>query len=143
MLLYVFLLAAIVLIILVIVRLGSIALQFTGMEPGMAMFQSLSAFTNTGFTTKAAEEVVKHRKRRVIVSILMIVGHIGIVSVIVTLVHSFASETGSWLPVLRKLVFSLLGIYAAYFIFVFSPPGRRLGKKFARYREGKNKGEKE
>jgi len=143
MLLYVFLLAAIVLIILAIVKLGSIALQFTGMEPRMAMFQALSAFTTTGFTTKASEEVVNHRKRRVIASALMIVGHIGIVSVIVTLVHSFASETGSWLPVLRKLVFSLVGIYALYFIFIFSPPGRKLGRKFARYREMKNKEDQE
>lgn len=139
MLLYIFLLAAIVLIILAIVKLGSIALQFTGMEPGMAMFQSLSAFTNTGFTTRAAEAVVNHRKRRMIVSILMIIGHIGIVSVVVTLVHSFASETGSWVPVLRRMVFILLGIYAAYFIFIYSPPGRRVGRWFARYREQKNR----
>lgn len=141
MLIYVFLLAAIVLTILAIVKLGSIAFQLTGMEPGMAMFQALSAFTTTGFTTRASEEVVNHRKRRVIASILMIIGHIGIVSVIVTLVHSFASETGSWLPILRKLVFVMLGIYAAYFIFIFSPPGRRLGRRFARYRERLNKTE--
>ena len=35
---YVFLLAAIVLIILAIVKIGSIAFQLTGMEPKMAMF---------------------------------------------------------------------------------------------------------
>jgi Trk-type K+ transport system membrane component len=135
MLLYVFLLAAIVLIILAIVKLGSIAFQFTGMEPKMAMFQSLSAFTNTGFTTSAAEDVVNHRRRRVIATVLIVMGYIGIVGVIVTLVRSFAVEAGDWIPVLRRLVFVLLGIYAAYFIFIFSPPGRRLGKRFARYRE--------
>ncbi|MGD9115853.1 MAG: hypothetical protein PVJ61_01535 [Dehalococcoidia bacterium] len=139
MLLYVFLLAAIVLSILLIVKLGAIAFQFTGMEPRMAMFQALSAFTNTGFTTRAAEEVVIHRKRRVIASVLMIIGHIGIVSVVVTLVHSFASEADNWIPVLRRMVFILLGVYAAYFIFLYSPPGRRVGRWFARYREQKNK----
>jgi hypothetical protein len=36
----------------------------------------------------------------------------------------------------------MLGIYALYFIFIFSPPGRGLGKRFARYRERLNKAEK-
>jgi Trk-type K+ transport system membrane component len=139
MLLYLFLLAAIILIILAIVKLGSIAFQLTGMEPKMATFQALSAFTNTGFTTSASEDVVQHRTRRVIASVLIIMGYIGIVGVIVTLVRSFAAESGSWLPTLRRLVFILLGIYALYFIFIFTPPGRKLGQRIARYRERKNK----
>jgi Trk-type K+ transport system membrane component len=142
MLFYVFLLAAIVLIILAIIKLGSVAFQLTGMEPKMAMFQSLSAFTNTGFTTSAAESVVQHRRRRMIAAVLMIIGYIGIVGVIVTLIRSFAVESGRWLPTLMRLVFVLLGIYAVYFIFIFTPPGRKLGKRFARYRERKNKTEK-
>ncbi len=133
MLFYLFLLAAIVLIIMAIVKLGSIAFQLTGMEPKMAMFQSLSAFTNTGFTTSAAESVVQHRTRRVIATVLIIIGYIGIVGVIVTLIRSFAVESGSWLPALMRLVFILLGIYALYFIFIFTPPGRKLSRKFARY----------
>ncbi len=139
MLLYLFLLLVIVLIILAIVKLGSIAFQLTGMEPKMAMFQALSAFTNTGFTTTASEDVVQHRRRRVIASVLIFVGYIGIVGVIVTLIRSFAVEAGEWVPVLRRMVFILLGIYALYFICIFSPPGRKLGKRFARYRERKNK----
>jgi len=139
MLFYVFLLAAIVLIILAIVKLGSIAFQLTGMEPKMAMFQSLSAFTNTGFTTSAAESVVQHRTRRVIATVLIILGYIGIVGIIVTMIRSFAAESGRWLPTLMRLVFVLLGIYALYFIFIFTPPGRKLGKRFARYRERQNK----
>jgi Trk-type K+ transport system membrane component len=143
MLVYVFLLAVIVLIILVIVKLGSIAFQFTGMEPKMAMFHAISAYTNTGFTTRAAEEVVKYHKRRVIANVLMIIGHIGIVSVIVTLVHSFAIEAGSWAPVLRRLLIALGGVYALYFIFIYSPPSRKLGRWFARYRQRLNKTEAE
>jgi len=143
MFLYLWLLAAIILIILAIIKLGSIAFQLTGMEPKMAMFQALSAFTNTGFTTTAAEDVVQHRKRRVIASVLIIIGYIGIVGVIVTLVRSFAIESGRWLPTLKSLVFILLGIYALYFIFRVTPPGRKLGRKFARYRERQNKKEPE
>ena len=141
MLFYLLLLAAIVLIILAIVKLGSIAFQFTGMEPKMAMFQALSAFTNTGFTTSAAESVVQHRTRRVIASVLIIIGYIGIVGVIVTLIRAFAVESGRWLPTLMRLVLVLLGIYALYFVFIFTPPGRRLGERFARYRERQNKTE--
>ena len=139
MLFYLFLLAAILLIIMAIVKLGSIAFQLTGMEPKMATFQSLSAFTNTGFTTSAAEDVVKHRKRRVIATVLIIIGYIGIVGVIVTLIRSFAVEVGSWLPALMRLVFVLLGIYVLYFIFIFTPPGRKLNRKFARYRQRQTK----
>jgi len=139
MLFYSLLLAAIVLIILAIVKLGAIAFQLTGMEPKMAMFQALSAFTNTGFTTSAAEDVVQHRKRRVIASVLIVIGYIGIVGVIVTLVRSFAVESGRWLPTLMRLVFVLLGIYALYFIFIFTPPGRKLSRGSARYGERENK----
>lgn len=139
MLFYFLLLLAIVMIILAIVKLGSIAFQFTGLEPRIAMFQSLSAFTNTGFTTSAAEKVVQHHKRRLIASVLIIFGYIGIVGVIVTLIRSFAIESGNWMPTILRMVFVLLGIYAVYFISVFSPPGRKLGERFARYRERKNK----
>jgi Trk-type K+ transport system membrane component len=139
MLFYSLLVAAIVLVILAIVKLGAIAFQLTGMEPKMAMFQALSAFTNTGFTTNAAEDVVQHRKRRVIASVLIVIGYIGIVGIIVTLVRSFAAESGSWLPTLMRLVFVLLGIYALYFIFIFTPPGRKLSRMSARYGERKDK----
>lgn len=135
MLFYTLLLAAIVLIIMAIVKLGSIAFQLTGMEPKMAMFQSLSAFTNTGFTTSAAETVVQHRKRRMIATVLIILGYIGIVGVIVTLIRSFANESGNWLPTLMRLVLVMLIIYALYFIFSITPPGKKLGRKLARYSE--------
>ena len=119
--------------------IGSIALERTGLDRSTARFQALSAFTNTGFTTSAAEDVVQHRKRRLIASVLIVIGYIGIVGVIVTLVRSFGVESGSWLPTLKRLVFILLGIYALYFIFIFSPPGRKMGRKLARYREQQNK----
>jgi len=138
MLFYLLLLSVFVLSILAIVKIGSIAFQFTGMEPKMAMFQSLSAFTNTGFTTSSAESVVQHPTRRLIASILIFSGYIGIVGFIVTLIRSFAVESGTWLPTLVRLVFILLGIYALYFIFIVTPPGKKLGERFARYRDQKN-----
>jgi len=41
-----------ILISFIVVRIGGLALQLTGMESDVARFQALSAFTGTGFTTK-------------------------------------------------------------------------------------------
>ena len=71
-----------------IVRIGAIALEMTGMERGRARFQALSAFSGTGFTTREAELVVNHPRRRKIITYLMILGNAGIVSVIATFVLS-------------------------------------------------------
>ena len=71
-----------------IVRIGAIALELTGMERAKARFQALSAFTGTGFTTREAEAVINHPRRRKIVTYLMILGNAGIVTVIATFVVS-------------------------------------------------------
>jgi len=39
----------------IIVRIGAVAFQLTGLEWSLAKFQSLSCFSGTGFTTKEAE----------------------------------------------------------------------------------------
>jgi amino acid transporter len=57
---------------------GAIALEATGMERSKAFFQSLSALSNTGFTTRQAEDIVEYPKRRRIVSWLIFFGCVGI-----------------------------------------------------------------
>lgn len=76
------------------VRAGAAALRLTGMEPERARFQALSAFTGTGFTTREAEAVLSQPLRRRIVSVLMILGHAGIVTVIVTATSSLVAAEG-------------------------------------------------
>jgi hypothetical protein len=95
-----------------IVRIGSIALEMTGMERSRARFQALSAFSGTGFTTREAELVVNHPRRRKIVTYLMILGNAGIVSVIATFVLSMR-ETGAFRPSLNLAIIaaSLLMLY--------------------------------
>jgi len=66
--------------------LGSIALEATGMERTKARFQFLSAITGTGFTTREAESIVEHPKRRRIATWLMLVGHLGIIAFIILLI---------------------------------------------------------
>ncbi len=68
----------------VIVRVGAIAFQLTGLEWSLAKFQSLSCFTGTGFTTKEAELITGHPQRRKIASILMVLGNAGLVILIAT-----------------------------------------------------------
>ena len=78
----------IVLASLICVRAGAIALELTGMERDKARFQALSAFTNTGFTTREAEEITNFPVRRRIVTVLIVLGHAGTVSVIATFATS-------------------------------------------------------
>ena len=68
---YVGILLIAILVSFIAVRIGGFALQLTGIEPDVARFQALSAFSGTGFTTREAERVVGHRTRRRIVTILI------------------------------------------------------------------------
>jgi len=63
---------------LVILWAGAIALEATGMERSKAFFQALSALSNTGFTTRQAEDIVEYPSRRRIVSWLIFFGCVGI-----------------------------------------------------------------
>lgn len=46
-----------------IVRAAAIALMMTGMDRKRAVFQALSAFSGTGFTTKEAESIVEPSRK--------------------------------------------------------------------------------
>jgi len=71
-----------------IIRIGAIAFQLTGLDWSVAKFQALSCFTSTGFTTSEAELIVSNRQRRRIASILIVLGHAGFVTMIATLANS-------------------------------------------------------
>lgn len=95
-----------------IVRVGAIALMMTGVERPKAVFQSLSAFTGTGFTTREAEVVVNNPLRRKIVSVLMILGNAGIVAVIISATSSVVTSKAHELPI--HFILFLTGIYLIY-----------------------------
>ena len=80
-----------------IVRVAAVAMRLTGMSDGQARFQALSALTGTGFTTSEAEMIVNYPIRRKIVSSLMIIGNLGLVSFVSTLMISFM-RTDAHLP---------------------------------------------
>lgn len=116
----------------IIVRIGAIAFQLTGLEWSMAKFQAISCFTSTGFTTKEAEQIAAHPQRRRIASSLMVLGHAGLVTMIATLVNSLRAqevmEQKFLKPILRldlppllvqfiHLIILIAGVYLIYKFF--------------------------
>jgi hypothetical protein len=84
-------LIAVVLISLLVTRVATVALTATGLSREAARFQSRSALSGVGFTTSEAEAVVNHPVRRRIVMLLMLLGSAGVITVLGTLILSFAN----------------------------------------------------
>ena len=122
---YVGILLITILVSFVVVRIGGFALQLTGIEPEVARFQALSAFSGTGFTTREAERVVGHRTRRRIVTILIILGNAGTVTVIATLVASF-TQVGGYAWFFIRLAIIVGGIVGLYQLIIRSNVGQRI-----------------
>lgn len=91
---------------LMVVRVGAVALMMTGLSEEIAQFQSLSAFSGTGFTTGEAEALVKHPHRRRVVTLLIRLGSAGVVTAISTLLLTFI---GAGQAVSARVVVLLLG----------------------------------
>jgi hypothetical protein len=122
---YVGILLITILVSFIAVRIGAFALQLTGIEPDVARFQALSAFSGTGFTTREAERVVGHRERRRIVTILIVLGNAGMVTVIATLVASFTQVDGyMWFFI--RLAIIIGGIFGLYQLIIRSNVGQRV-----------------
>ncbi len=80
---------------LIVIRVGTMALMLTGLSREAARFQSHSAFTGVGFTTNESETIVEHPVRRHLMMGLMMLGNIGIATVIATLTATLLSESTS------------------------------------------------
>jgi hypothetical protein len=101
----------VLLISFIVVRIGAIAFQLTGLEWSLAKFQALSCFTGTGFTTKESELVVSNPQRRKIASVLIVLGNAGLVTMIATFANSLrpgVAETKISLPFLKDFMPSSL-----------------------------------
>lgn len=88
-------LMAVLLLALLITRIGSAALVLTGLSHESARFQARSAYTGVGFTTTESEAVVAHPVRRRIIMLLMLLGNVGVSTVIATLIVSLLNTTRS------------------------------------------------
>jgi hypothetical protein len=124
----------------IIVRIGAIAFQLTGLEWSLAKFQALSCFTATGFTTKEAELITGHSQRRRIASTLIVLGHAGLVTLIATFANSLRPAPTMpkfTIPFLHAIIPSsllpwinlIIIIFAVYIIYKISTR-TRLAAKF-------------
>lgn len=108
----VLLLISVILASLICVRAGAVALELTGMDQDKARFQALSAFTNTGFTTREAEDITNFPVRRKIITILIILGRAGTVTFVATFAVSMLQRD----PQLALFNFGII-IMALYIIY--------------------------
>ncbi|HUF60652.1 MAG TPA: TrkA C-terminal domain-containing protein [Verrucomicrobiales bacterium] len=100
----------IVAVSLLTVRVGAVALMMTGLSWDAASFQAYSTFFGVGFTTREAEMVVNHPVRRKIILFLIVVGNVGITSVLATLVVTFVHiDTNSPHAIFQTLGWIALG----------------------------------
>jgi hypothetical protein len=98
----------------VVVRIGAIAFELTGLESSLAKFQALSCFTGTGFTTKEAELITGNPQRRHIASVLIVLGHAGLVTLIATFANSLRTDIiMPWI----NLAILAIAVYIIYKIF--------------------------
>jgi hypothetical protein len=129
------LLLGFILVYLLVLWLGAIAFEMTGLERRKARFQSLSAMTGTGFTTTEAEAIVNHPARRRIATWLIFIGNAGVVGAIVSIVLYVRSglATPPWQQ------FGILGgvLLVLILLIVLRVFDRLTGVIIRRYRTGK------
>jgi len=116
-----------------VIRLASVALRLTGLAADSAKFQALSAFTGTGFTTSEAEAIVNYPVRRRIISLLMIIGNLGFISVFATLVASLVNTEGEVDAVLTQLAWLLGGLVLLWFFMLNATADRVLCNLISRF----------
>jgi hypothetical protein len=109
-----FALIIVILISTVMVKVGTVALTMTGLDRRKAAFQALSAFTNTGWTTREAELLMAHDQRRRIIMLLVVLGHAGLASGVATLILSLGERQAS--DVFAKLAILAAVIFVVYLL---------------------------
>lgn len=102
---------------LLILWIGSISLEATGMERSKARFQALSALSGTGFTTREAESIVEHPKRRKIVSWLIFFGSVGITAFIFLMI--FYAREGILAPTLTHIL-AIVGSIVVFVVLIWT-----------------------
>jgi hypothetical protein len=111
---------------LAITRLAAVALMYTGLSHEAARFQARSAFTGTGFTTAEAEKIVDHPVRRRVVMLLMVVRSAGLITILTSLILSFAGAGGD-IERLSRLLWLLAGVVVLWLIANSNAVDRALG----------------
>lgn len=93
--------------------------MFTGLSRESARFQARSAFSGVGFSTEESESIMHHPVRRQIIMILMLLGNIGIATVIATVMISVSSTVGADFSQ-QLIAFGILGLGLLFLWMFFS-----------------------
>jgi len=101
---------------ILVTRFGTIALVHTGLSKQAARFQARSAFTGVGYTTREAERVVGHPVRRKIIMVLMLLGNVGIISVLASLVLTFVDNQAGTIDWVKKIATLVGGIIVLWLL---------------------------
>ena len=119
----------------VVVRIGAIAFQLTGLEWSLAKFQSLSCFSGTGFTTKEAELITGDKRRRQIASVLMVLGNAGLVTLIASAASALNPEHNvvPWLENFLNAPINLAVLVIALYLVYKILTNRKITGKLTRY----------
>jgi hypothetical protein len=118
----------VVFVSLLIARVGTVALTLTGMSRESSRFQARSAFFGVGFTTNEAEAVVGHPVRRRIIMWLILLGNVGVLSTVGTLLISFAGPSDT----LTAVAILAVGILVLGFLAFSHPVDRMLTRVIRR-----------
>ena len=103
-----------------LIRVASVALRLTGLSGSNARFQAMSALTGTGFTTTEAELITNYPIRRNIIAGLMLLGNLGIVSIISTTMISFVRIDADFQAVMTQLAW-MVGGTILFFTVMLNP----------------------
>lgn len=109
-------LIVIVTISILVTRIATIALVHTGLSEQVARFQARSAFTGVGYTTRESERIIAHPVRRQIIMMLMLLGNVGIISVLASLVLTFMNTRADNLEWLYRIVTLVAGLGILWYL---------------------------
>lgn len=103
-------------LLLLVTRIGAMALMLTGLSSESAKFQARSAYCGVGFTSEETELIMSHPVRRRIIYTLMLLGNIGLATVTASTIASIlqanvAQDT--------RVLFGKMGILVAGLILLW------------------------
>jgi len=103
-------LLVVVALALLVTRIGTVALTFTGLSRELARFQARSAFTGVGFTTSESERILEHPVRRRIIMLLMLLGNAGFIAAVSSMLPVFIDIESGGRQFLARLLILVSGL---------------------------------
>ncbi len=123
-------LVTLIALFVLVTKVATVALVHTGMGREAARFHARSALTGVGFPSTDAGAAVRHPVRRRIVMGLMLLGNVGSVCIVSTLVLSFAGEHAA--PLVGRLGGIVLGALVVAALALSPHVDRALSRRIGR-----------